>query len=244
MKRNLIKIMTFGLAILLIASLLSACFGRNIGRYIPDNDPDNSSNSGSNNESPDKSEGGGAKEDFKYGNGKDYILKNLKGDFSITYEVTGSSSDDVYEIIYARTSEGYYINFPGMDMGPMLYIKNGDKYDLYLKNGDVFEKIDVMDPVDEEQVQGPMLGGFMTSYGGLSGFERKGSETIAGRDCDKFELSAAGMGAAVRQIYCIDKETGVCMKFSLDAAAEGQVGNVNFECIEFKTSGVTLTAHK
>ena len=240
------KIMTLGLAILLIVSLFSACIGRNIGsRYNSDNDTGSSSNNSSSNESPDKS-GGGGKEDFKYGNGKDYIAENLKGDYSITYKATGSSTDDVYEVIYARTSEGYYINFPGMDMGPMLYIKNGDKYDLYLKNknGDVFEKVDFIDPIDEDQVQEPVLGGFMTSYGSLSGFERNGSETVAGRDCDKFELSAAGMGAAIRQIYCIDKETGVCMKFSIDLAADGQVGGVTFECTEFKTSGVSLPAYK
>ena len=232
------KILTLGLALILIVSLLTACFVRSNPSNVPP------PSSGGNNNSSSGNSGSSDKDDFQYGNGKDYISENLKGDFSISYEVSGSSSDDVYKVTYARTSEGYYIDFPGMDMGPMLYIKNGDKYDLYLKNEDVFEIIDFLDPVEEEQVQAPMLGGFMTSYGNLSGFERDGSETIAGRDCERFVLSGAGFGAAVRQIYCIDKATGVCMKFSMDAAMEGQSGNVTFECTEFKTSGVKLPDYK
>ena len=201
---------------------------------------------GGNSNNKDKS---GKDEKFEYG--KDYIAQNLKGDYSITYKYSVAGQEDALVITHTRTSAGVYMSYGGMEM---LYIKNGDKYDIYQgssENG--FVKVDFMDSVTQEEMESDALYSIAYSFlnifihqytDNISGLKKDGSATVAGRDCEKYTFQYSGFGAAVKYTYYIDKVTGVCMKWDYDVAAAGQGGSMTFECIEFKTSGVTLPAYK
>jgi len=182
-------------------------------------------------------------EAFAYGDGKDYIADKLKGDYSITYRAYMSNdSDEFIEMTMIRTADGFYYGAYGTEV---LYIKNDGVYYTYFLMDGAFTKIDFIDPMTEEQVQAVMGGvlGFMSEYGKVSGLKRDGSETVAGRDCERYKYGAAALSTALGFIYCIDKETGVCLKYVIDVAAGGESASMTFECTEFKTSGVTLPAY-
>ena len=198
--------------------------------------------------------GGGGKDDdkFEYGNGADFIAKNLKGDYSITYRYSYSSdSSNALVMTYTKTSNGIYYSYNGIEG---LYVKNGSKYDIYQKDEEdgVFRKVDFMDPITQAELENDpyysltflFLEGFMSQYGSFaSGMKKTGSETVAGRNCDKYTYSFSGGGMAYKYTTLIDKTTGVCLKWQVEGSVYGQTSNVTFECTEFKTSGVTLPAH-
>ena len=181
---------------------------------------------------------------FEYGNGRDFIAKNLTGDYSIKYTVYANGSDETAEVFTIRTSEGYCIGTFG---STALYIKNSDNlYETYFSSNDGFYKVDFLDPITEDEVKSNMeiIFGFMTQYSGTSGLQKGGTETIVGRNCDIYKESVAGFGVAMGISFWIDKETGVCLKFTYDMAAEGGMANMSFECTEFRTSGVKLPDYK
>ena len=189
-----------------------------------------------------QSESGKTQEEFEYGNGKDYINMHLTGDYSITFRIYTSSSEEYSDLVFMRTSEGYYID---TITNKVMYIKNGDTYDTYLSGNDGFYLVDFLEPKTEEEVEktNSMVYSYMTQYDGASGLNKTGSETVAGRSCDVYKGGAVGFGMAIGASYYIDKETGVCMKFTYDVATEGGMGSMTFECVEFKTSGVKLPAY-
>ena len=121
------------------------------------------------------------------------------------------------------------------------FIKNGDTYDKIVKMGGMTLETETVTTSDVESEV--LTIGFFTAYHNDTDVMNKvGTETIAGRSCDKFSDSAAAIGVAVNWTYFIDRETGVCLKYQVDQSA----GNISmtFECTEFKTSGVSLPAYR
>ncbi|MCL1951477.1 MAG: hypothetical protein FWF60_01475 [Oscillospiraceae bacterium] len=190
-------------------------------------------------------ENNGGGDSFAYGNAKDYIAENLKGDYEITYRYyAGVGGGDASEVTLIKTAEGVYVNSDGSES---LFVKNSTgNYDMY--NGSAeegFTKVDMggFMTFDQAYVDAltVMTSGFMTQYGNYSSEMKKdGKETVAGRSCDKYTFSAAAFGTAVRYSCCIDRATGVCLKYTYDASVGGQSGGMAFECTQFKTSGVKL----
>ena len=186
--------------------------------------------------------GGGDNDKFEYGNGADYIANNLKGDYSITYRVS-TSGEDYFDVTAARTSAGYHYNYAGIEV---LYIKNGNKYDKYFgSSSDGFTKVDWLEPLTEEQVKSELsFLNWMSYYGNYSSdLKKDGSETVAGRSCNRYKYSLSYFGASLQYIVCIDKATGICMKWTYNVASGGEQSSLKFECTEFKTSGVKLPAY-
>ena len=255
------KFTAIALVIILALTLLAACDGgissKNNGMSIIsglledlsnaiDSSPSASDSGGTSSSDGSAPQNSSSKTDdeFEYGNGKDFIAKNLTGDYSITYRVYANGSDETAEIFVVRTSEGYYI---GTFASEALYIKNKDNlYETYFKSDEGFYKVDFLDPITEKEVQSNMavILDFMTQYSGSSGLKKDGTETVADRNCDRYKASASGFGLAVGISYCIDKKTGVCMKFRYDMAGDEGMANMTFECTEFLTSGVKLPVYK
>jgi len=177
--------------------------------------------------------------DFAYG--QDYIDQHLKGDYLIAYTVTtysdGDSDSTTIEI--RKTDKGYYYSADGSEI---LFIKNGDAFDMYSGSDGSFMKIGVS--YDKETVQSMMLGvAYMTSYASFAtSLAKIGSGTIAGRACDKYEMDYSHplYDYKFKYTYFIDKATGVGLKFSVDAASGGQKSGYEYEATKFQTSGVTL----
>lgn len=209
------------------------------GSKKPANDPGN--NSGNNNNSNNNNNNN--EESFKYT--KDYINNVLKGDYSITYRYTTTTGGGgSIELTSIHTSEGYCLKAAGTET---LYIKNdAGTYDMYTGAGGKFVKIP-MDPLTEADVQSMSFAyNFMQKAAATKGLTKAGSETVAGRDCEKYTQTATGYGSTFTAVFYVDKATGICMKFSydVDSANEGQSFDLTFECLEFKTSGVTFPKYK
>ena len=235
------------LVFLLILSLLTAC-----SKKSEDSQSSNPKNSKSEVSAPSgsgsSSSSSSSKSTFKYGRADEYIQEHLTGDFSITYQYSMKDSESVLESTITRTSEGYYLKMIEWDC---ILIRNGDTYDTYdayYVNGDKgFQKADFADPVPEEEVQKMLwsLGNFMVQYKQISAsdLEPDGTEMVAGRNCDKFNTGETNVYLAYKLSYWIDQETGVCMKFAYDLAANKEIVGMTFECVEFITNGVSLPAY-
>lgn len=180
--------------------------------------------------------------------GEKYISDHLKGDYSITYKITvkdNSNDEEGLTVTSMKTKYGYYFNIYGAEM---LYIKSGDKYDQYMGDGaGGFSKM-TDEQITEEEVKSAAesVTSYMVNYEEFKDEMKKiGSETVAGRSCDKFSFEESSFGLVAKFEYCIDKETGVCLKYTIESKVSGETGayGYNFECTEFKTSGVTLPKH-
>ena len=64
----------------------------------------------------------------------------------------------------------------------------------------------------------------------------KSTATVAGRSCDKYSLTKKAAGATASYEVCIDKTTGICMKWIASGSYGGESGAVTFECTEFRDS--------
>ena len=177
---------------------------------------------------------------FDFENPQDYIKENLKGDYAITFKMDSDGTVTYMKNIH--TSQGYYFSSYNWEE---LFIKNGDQYDAY--SGSLAEGFNYAGYQASEQEVENSASAFMmyaSVYSQFSSMLKKdGSVTIAGRSCEKYSYEISLMGASVKYEYCIDKETGICLKFAFEGSAEGESSSANFECIEFKTSGISLPSY-
>jgi len=179
--------------------------------------------------------------------GLDFIEKNLKGSYHIVYDITAFSDgeEDSISMEQIWTPEGFYFASNG---DGMLFIKNGEVYDVYADSGDgEFEKLPMTYPKDMAEAMVAGITGYMTTYASFAdSLERDGSETVAGRDCEKYNLDFTHpmYNSKFKYTYSIDKATGVCLKFKMDLLSDGKKIGYEFVCSEFKTSGVSLPKYK
>ena len=178
-------------------------------------------------------------EPIKYN--QEYIDANLGDNYRIAYKITtfstdGDNSTATWETI--RTADGFLVIAD--DNEGLLYIKNGDNYDVYAKNEeDNFIFSGISHP--KETAESSLGMAYFMSYNSYAtGMRDAGTETIAGRKCDKFEYSIGAFGVGVSWSYSIDQETGVCLKQHWGGSAGGNAGSVAFECTKFQKGGVTL----
>jgi|GEM_PF-3101697 len=171
-------------------------------------------------------------------NGKGSINNNYKGDYSITYKSTMPGVEGEQRQVFMRTSQGYYFEVPGMKS---LFIKDGDEYLSYNDmRGNGLEVYG--DPITQEQAEDiftavygfKVLPAAEELYGAK--LKKDGTETVAGRKCDKYSTTITGEEGTGKVSYCIDQQTGLILK----SAIEGAGNKIVQECIEFKTSGITL----
>ena len=178
---------------------------------------------------------------FEYG--LEYIEKNLKDNYRIVYDITtyenGDTNSVTMEQIWAK--EGFYF---AQDGNGMLLIKNGDNYDMYADAGNgKYEKIPISYPKDAAEAMVIGITAYMNSYAVYGSMLKKdGSETVAGRDCEKYimEYTYPVHNYKYKYTYSIDKATGVCLKFKMDLQGEGKKIGHEFIATEFQTSGVSL----
>jgi len=184
---------------------------------------------------------GGGEENGGFAYGQEFMENNLKGDYSITFRMTSSEAEGGSLQVFMRTSEGYCMSVGEGGYGGFktLYLRDGDMYSAYIDWGDGF--IDYGTELSREEVESNFsFIGTMSQvteiYGGI--LKKAGTETVAGRSCDKYSATVSAEGMTGKVSYCFDKQTGILMKWS----TESPEGSMVYECIEFKTSGVTLPA--
>ena len=202
----------------------------------------NKDNNNNNNENGNNNNGGA----FEYG--EDFINKNLKGDFWLIYKITHyeGGDRDSRTIEIRKTDKGYFFATSDDEDG-ILFIKNGDVYDWYGYSDGVYKSIGL--PMEKEAVEGMMAGltMYMSGYAAYDSMLNKtGSDTVAGRSCDKFamDFSYPYANYKYKHTYCIDKATGVGLKLTVEAQSGGQKAGYEFEATKFQTSGVTLPEYE
>jgi hypothetical protein len=182
---------------------------------------------------------------FPYG--YEFMRSNIAEDYSIAYSVTTYSGDTSNVMIWEqrRTADGYYLEIGGE--GGQLLVKNGDEYDLYEKDSSgLFQNRGIS--VAKETAEG-MTSNFLqymiiySSFG--EALNKVGSVTIMGRDCDQYAIDYTypGNGFTYTYTYCIDKQTGVCLKFYTELIGEGERLGYDFECTQFQLKGVELPSY-
>jgi hypothetical protein len=228
---------------LLLAIIVTACLVacNKPASKTPSDDKDSEPTSQSGENSPTNGDAA-----FDYST--DYIDDHLKGDYSIAYKITSKENNGEsfeYTVKMMRTSEGYYVS---MDKDTeLLFIKNGDKYTMYVGDSENGLQPYGDATLTEEDIksQAQVFLGYMSNYNEFKDeLKRDGSETIAGKSCEKYVYNYSAQGSQLKFEYFIDKETGVCMKFFIEGSNQEGSGQYTFECTEFKTSGVTLPQHK
>jgi len=195
-----------------------------------------------NTEKPSNSNNSGSGDVFEYG--QEYINNNLK-DYWLEYTITSyeNGNTDSATMEVRKTEQGYYW---AVDGSSMLFIKNGDKYDMYMESDGSYVNSGVQQ--EKDAVEGMMSGitTYMMGYAGYSSeLKKSGTEVIAGRTCDKYimEYSYPGYNYKYNYIYYIDKETGVGLKFTMDIVSGSEKVGYEFEATKFETSGVTLPSY-
>jgi len=193
------------------------------------------------------SKDGGSGGKFEYG--QDYINKHMPESYWLVYNITtyyedSGSDNSTWEQI--KTPEGYYFSYGGGS--GQLYITNGDNYDAYYKNSDdIYESAGYS--VSKEDIESTMslMMGYMTMYSAFSDtLKRDGNEKVMGKDCEKYtaDYTIPFLGFSFKYSYCIDKSTGVCLKYTMELMGGGHKTGTEFECVKFETSNIKLPEYK
>ena len=126
-------------------------------------------------------------------------------------------SNDAYAVLYDRDGKD-----EKWEMEKIVYADMGLTKETFKQNYSTYTSI---------------LFSYFGSYSVYSGLEMaKSSETVAGRDCDKFVYDAEVLGNGVTYTFCVDKETGMCLKWEASAAAIGVgAASADFTCTKFET---------
>ena len=171
------------------------------------------------------------------------------GGYRITYRLTTESSDessentndtltlaaknDVYYVKNSNVSE-QYVDLSNEEYASV-YTKGEDGWTLTIKAYDEdYTKADAKEAFTAFE-------SYFIMYATLDEGLEKSSATVAGRACDKYSWGVSVnfiVSASAKSECYIDKETGICLKWTANASASGigvdsGSGSANFECTEF-----------
>ena len=239
---KIIGLVAAGVAVVVIVVVCLVMLGggdKSGGNGNGDNTSNNGGNGGNDSNGNDE-----RSERFEYG--EEYISKHLKGDYWIIYKIStyDNGDADTKTVEIRKTDKGYYLASDGSEV---MYIKNEDKFDTYYGSDGEFTNSGMQ--IEEEYVKA-MISGislYMTAYATYeSDLVKSGSDTVAGRSCDKYvmEYSHPYANYKFKYTYCIDKATGVGLKHTMEASAGGEKAGQEFEATKFQTSGVSLPDYK
>ncbi len=177
-------------------------------------------------------------------------LTQLKQEDGLLLEMTIVSTEsgeqpESGKIIYAENADAFY--YSGEDSEIMFDFSDETKCVTYEKQEDgTWTKYDTVyeeSGITREQMEATAavyttsLTGYLSNYSQFAGqMMQVSSDTVAGRDCDKFTYSLMFMGFGMEYTFSIDKETGMCLKWEMSAAAgaEGSA-TVEYTCTRFET---------
>lgn len=151
-------------------------------------------------------------------------------------ELTLAAKNDVYYIKNSNVEEAYY-DLSNNDYAAV-YTKGEDGWTLTFKAYDEnYTKADAKEAFTAFE-------SYFVMYATLDEGLEKSSATIAGRACDKYSWGVSMnflVNVSAKSECCIDKATGICLKWAASASASGigmdsGSGSTNFECKEFRTS--------
>ena len=162
--------------------------------------------------------------------------------------VTSYESGDKPEtsrIAYAETKDMFYFVGDGMETyydftdetKTVMYDKNDEG--VWVRSEIVYEETGMTREQMEAncELQASAIFNYLGSYEQFNGQKVKMTKTtVAGRECDEFNISVGLLGYGMNYICAVDPETGMCLKWSFSASAgmEGSA-SVSFTCNKFET---------
>jgi len=183
---------------------------------------------------------------------KDYIKNNMPEEYEISYKILskeGTGKDESITITMAKTSKGVYFK---TDESEQLLLKTDKGYQQYNYDSEQSKFVPSMDYSDpnaiffQEEMINTLTAAFTCYFGYYSPYKdvikKYGTEKICGRKCTKYKYDSSTLGYNLKYEFCVDNETGICMRSITEVKAGTDVASANFECTGFKTSGVELPA--
>lgn len=160
-----------------------------------------------------------------------HVQTAATGEQSHSFDVALGIKNNVYyylteedEYYFDFSNENYYVSYRKEDG---VWTKEVGNYNAYVTKA-----------MAEQMAKAASAGiiGYMGWYSSLSGGATKSTATVAGRNCDKYTLKDSAISVSYSLEVCIDKATGICLKYAATGAAQGESASVSIECTEFNTS--------
>ena len=146
---------------------------------------------------------------------------------------------------YAKTEDMFYFVGDGMetyydftdDTKTVMYDKNEEG--VWVRSEIIYEETGMTREQMEAncELQASAIFNYLGSYEQFNGQKvKKTTTTVAGRECDEFNISVGLLGYGMNYVFAVDPETGMCLKWSFSASAgmEGSA-SVSFTCNKFET---------
>ena len=146
---------------------------------------------------------------------------------------------------YAKTKDMFYFVGDGMetyydftdDTKTVMYDKNEEG--VWVRSEIIYEETGMTREQMEAncELQASTIFNYLGSYEQFNGQKvKKTTTTVAGRECDEFNISVGLLGYGMNYVFAVDPETGMCLKWSFSASAgmEGSA-SVSFTCNKFET---------
>lgn len=146
-------------------------------------------------------------------------------------------------VVYAQKGEVFYYSILGEEF--IIDFSDPAKATAYLKaEGVWFKHVDeYTETLKREDIEASYgnytetIFEYFGMYSDFSGMLMEKTECeVAGRACDKFTVSIGILEFGIGYSFCIDKQTGMCLEWQLNAAAgEGTESGISFMCNRFET---------
>ena len=168
-------------------------------------------------------------------------LANANGLFvKLHISSTNNGQTDTYDVALGVHGQVYYVLSYGNEI--YLDLTSDQYYDVYTPYNGTWRKVrtNYSEQVTKESLvttYSAMIYGYFGMYQYLTSYEGvKTTATVAGRSCDKYTFTQTAYGATASSEVCIDKATGICLKWAAAGSYQGDSGAVTFECTQFDTS--------
>ena len=168
-------------------------------------------------------------------------LANANGLFvKLHMSSTNNGQTDTYDVALGVHGQVYYVLSYGDEV--YLDLTSDQYYDVYTPYNGTWRKVrtNYSEQVTKESLvttYSAMVYGYFGMYQYLTSYEGvKTTATVAGRSCDKYTFTQTAYGATASSEVCIDKATGICLKWAAAGSYQGDSGAVTFECTQFDTS--------
>ena len=171
-------------------------------------------------------------------------VTELAGSNGIFVKLHISSTDngrtETYDIALGVRGQVYY--FLTSEGESYVDLTSDQYYDVYTTYNGTWRKVraNYSEQVTKDTLitsYAAMAYGYFGMYQYLTTYEGvKTTATVAGRSCDKYTFTQSAYGATASSEVCIDKATGICLKWAASGSYQGDSGAITFECTQFDTN--------
>lgn len=172
--------------------------------------------------------------------------------YLIKYNIDASGENEASQISIGAKGNLYYVAENGYEY--YCDVSNSDRIDIYEKSASsgtwektsqtfsaLYTRAQALDAVKAYIGTYSLWMTYYQSFVASMDNVTKSSATVAGRSCDQFSFSAAGLVEGMTTVranysFCVDKSTSICLKWQYTYSIGGQSETWTMECTEFNTN--------